>query len=600
MGITGGVPTGLIERMNVAQSHRGPDSSGVLHDTVGKVSLAMTRLAIQDIDGGNQPMTDSSGHYSIVFNGELFNTGQLRKRLESRGARFETSHSDTETLLLMYREFGAAMLGDLVGMFAFVIFDRKKGILFGARDGAGIKPLYYSSSGGNLVFASELKALLEAFDFEKKLDAQALFDFVSLQSVPAPMTAYRSFRKLLPGHYFEFSLKNGAFTTRQFWAPFLEAKSYVTGKELSTTVRRSLESAVERWLISDVPVAFSLSGGLDSAALVGLAAGQVSRPLDTFSLGFKNSSSLDETSLAGLVAKRWETNHHEIRIAPEDFSRDLRLMVWHLDEPYAGGLPAWFVFKEMSESFKVAVVGTGGDELFGNYGRWRPFEEPFAAARRIAAHFFREQSLQDLLKFPKSVKYRLSAHNSLKRRLFRREFSEGLVATEEYFEEALTLDRHSNYRDAIVQIGFDRQLPDEFLHMTDRFSMAHSVEARTPFLDQLLVAEVLSIPAHLRTRRNEPKYLLAEAVSDIIPHAVMAAPKKGFVLPEGDWMRGALRGLVREAFDPRYLEQQGIFETVFAEKVLNRFFMGDKKLDSLVWNLFMFQIWYQENFKSGG
>lgn len=580
--------------MNAKQSHRGPDSSGVLHDSSERVSLAMTRLAIQDIGGGAQPMTDSSGQYSIVFNGEIFNALELRNRLKNRGVKFSTSHSDTETLLLMYREFGASMLANLIGMFAFVIFDRKKRTLFGARDGAGIKPLYFSRQEARFMFASELKALRVAIDKEPELNYQALFDYVSLQSVPAPMTIYEGVHKLEPGHYFEFSINNGSFTSQKFWEPFSAANNFTgEGAELSAALRGSLQAAVDRWLISDVPIAFSLSGGLDSAALVGLAASRASRPVDTFSLGFKESSSLDETTLASLVARRWNTNHHEIRIGPDDVADDLRSMVWHLDEPYAGGLPAWFVFKEMSKSFKVAVVGTGGDELFGNYSRWRAFEEYRAGSRLVASHLLRGNSLRDVLRSPKAFRYRLSAYDSLKRGLFQTNLSDRLAATEDYYEEALSIGPSSNYRDAITRLGFARQLPDEFLQMTDRFSMAYSVEARTPFLDQRLVAEVLSIPANTRTRPNNPKYLLAEAVRDLVPHEVLSAPKKGFVIPEGEWMRGSLRDQVREAFDQRYLDQQGIFQPRVVGKLLDRFFRGDRNLDSIVWNLFMFQIWFE-------
>lgn len=592
VGVAGTFVPGLVEAMNSEQVHRGPDSAGLLVEASRLVALGMTRLAIQDLADGSQPMTDLSGRYTIVFNGEIFNSAELRELLEARGVNFSTSHSDTETLLLLYRELGVDMVSRLVGMFAFVIYDRKRRELFGARDGAGIKPFYYIRTGKNFFFASELKSLRHVGDKSRDINAKAVYDFVSLNFIPSPSTVYQGISKLEPGHYFRFSIDSGKYCSASFWSPTVGDSSIVSFAEAVSKVRLGLEQAVHRWLVSDVPVAFSLSGGLDSAALVGMAAMNASEPLETFSLGFSETTELDELALARQVAQKWSTSHHEIRINSGDLLHYLGEMAWHLDEPYAGGLPSWFVFKEMSNQFKVGVVGTGGDELFGNYRRWLPFEDVLSGFSRYVSHILRQNSIQDILRFPNSVKYRLNAYDSRKRQLFAPGFVSGLAPTEDFYEKYFEASSASP-RNLAIELGFRFQLPDEFLQMTDRFSMAHSVEARTPFLDQRLISEVFSIKDQIRTNRENPKALLARAVRDLVPADIIKAPKRGFVVPEGDWLRGALKGDLREVFSPEFIRNQGIFSATIYERVLPRFLAGNRNLDALVWNLFMFQVWFR-------
>ncbi len=373
VGIYGEQDSQWIGAMNSLIEHRGPDDSGIFRSTSGRLSLGMRRLAIIDVEGGRQPMTTEDGRYTVVFNGEIFNAPDLREDLIRRGVNFKSDHSDTEIVLQSYALDGARILPKLNGMFAFVIYDDHERSLFCARDRFGIKPLYYYNDGNYFAFSSELKSLLVLPFVKKSLDIESLYHFSSLMFVPGPATIFNSIKKLQPAHSLKYD-KTGKIDINRWWRIGF-GRDRASFEEASERVLSALEKAVDRWSLSDVPTACSLSGGIDSSAIAVLLA-KNTRNLKTFSVGFTGlgEEKWNELPLARELANQINSDHKEIVVDPETLIDDLPKMVWHLDEPYGGGLPSWAVFKYMSNEVKVGFTGTGGDEIFGDYLRWRHYE----------------------------------------------------------------------------------------------------------------------------------------------------------------------------------------------------------------------------------
>jgi asparagine synthase (glutamine-hydrolysing) len=470
-GVVGAPDRGLLERLAGSLHHRGPDGGGVALD--GEVGLVARRLAILDLAGGEQPMRSADGALTIVFNGEIFNAPELRAELEAEGARFASDHSDTEVVLAGYERHGRDYLARLNGFFAFAIWDTRRRLLFGAVDRLGIKPLYLTERAGGLAFASELKTLLLVPGVERELDPQSLFHYLSLRYVPGPRTILAGVQRLPPGHSFAFDLAARRLEVAQWWSLGFDRDG---GGGWPEQLREQLARSARGWTLSDVPYAVSLSGGLDSSALVGLLAESGAR-VSTYSLGFGSGD--DELPLARALAEKWDTDHHELVVDADDLLDDLLAMVWALDEPYGGGLPSWYVFRFMSEGVKVGLTGTGGDELFGNYRRFVPFESGRLA--RFRADDVRRYHFEPSYYFTDAEKRALLLQAP------ERDTADLLQAVWDVAGGATTRDR-------VMALDVRTQLPDEFLFMTDRFSMAHSLEARTPFLDHELVELVSSIP----------------------------------------------------------------------------------------------------------
>jgi asparagine synthase (glutamine-hydrolysing) len=588
VGIHGPQQPHWIEAMNAATVHRGPDDDGLFRDVAAGLSLAIRRLAIIDIGGGVQPMRSPDGRYAIVYNGEIYNARELRQELEATGERFTTDHSDTEVLFRLLMREREACLGRLNGMFAFAFYDAKERTILCARDRTGIKPLYYVQAGSRFAFASELKALLRLPFVERDVDRQSLFDYLSLFYVPGERSILKSVRRLPAGHWLKYSLTDGGVQIAPWWRLDYEPDTATPAGEWPTRIRDELERAVRRWSLSDVPVAVSLSGGLDSSAVAAIAA-HAGVEVSAYSLGFQGpgEEAWDELPLAREVARKWSLAHHEIVLRPEAVLDALPAMVTSLDEPYAGGLPSWFVFQSIGRDFKVALTGTGGDEMFGNYGKWRPMEGRsllgWLSVARMPVE--RQRFRRD---FFDAYYYFLDAE----KRAVLADGGAGCRDTADAFYDRLAATGAANVRDAVACLDIGTQLPDEFLLMTDRFSMAHSVEARTPFLDNGFVDLVRRIPARLRTRRNDLKYLLREAVAPLLPSALLSAPKRGFVIPFGLWLRGPLRPLVEDVLAPSALRRQNLFSPEFHRRYVQPHLDGAADHTLKIWAAIMFQLWY--------
>ena len=586
-GDDGAVPR-IISEMNASQVHRGPDGQGIFVDEGNHLALAMRRLAIIDVDGGRQPMQAGGGRFTLVFNGEIVNSPELRTELENSGEVFESDHSDTEVLLRLLMSEGLDALPKLNGMFAFALYDSAKGVVTLARDRLGIKPLYYTEAGGRFAFASEMKSLLPLPFLKREINRQSLFHYLSLMYVPGPETILSEVQRLQPGHALVYSLQSRRLETHPWWQLGFNADRSHSRSEWVELIRGTLTQAVQRWTLSDVPFACSLSGGLDSSAIVGMLA-RTGRTVSTYSLGFKGATEKgwDELPLAAEVAKKWGTTHHELVMDPSTLLADLGEMVWHMDEPYGGGLPSWAVFRQMSADVKVGLTGTGGDELFGNYGKWRELEGSWLRRPQETEENVRKLFFERYYYFPDNEKLAML------------EESAGLRATSTMLYSQYLAGQGRGARDRCAYTDISTQLPDEFLAMTDRFSMAHGLEVRPPFLDNDLVDMVLSIPGHIRTQQRDLKGLLRAAVAPVLPPALLTAPKKGFVLPLKVWLQNELRPLAEMLLSPQRLRKQGIFNPSVFEKHVRPHLTGKRDLTTRVWGLLMFQLWHHQFIEGG-
>jgi asparagine synthase (glutamine-hydrolysing) len=484
------------------------------------------------------------------------------------------------------------MLDALDGMFAFVLYDRARHRLFGARDPLGIKPLHYHHAGGRLAFASEIKTLLALPGFPREIDGQSLYHYLSLRYVPGPGSIFKDVARVPAGHLFRYDLTRQALSVERYWRPRFASGATAGGEDDRERVRAGLKDAVQRWMLSDVPVGCSLSGGLDSSAIVGLLAEAGHSRLKTYSLGFRGEGEEDwsELGLAREVARRWGTDHHELVLTADELLDELVPMVWALDEPYGGGLPSWYVFRMMSRDVKVGLTGTGGDELFGGYGKWRAYERGQAGYRRTWREWWAGERPRSYAHPAES--YFLYLDDAEKRGSVLAGEMNGVRDTAAWVRERMEAAEAPAARDAFTAVDLEAQLPEEFLLMTDRFSMAHSLEARVPFLDRPFVEAMLAIPSARRTRPDDLKGLLREAVADLLPAGLLRAPKRGFVLPDALWLRGTLRPLVMRLLGPERLRRQGLFRPDVYARFVAPHLEGRENRAGQVWTLLLFQLWH--------
>ncbi len=583
VGLIGPQEDGWIEAMNGRILHRGPDDSGIHRDPGAQVAIAMRRLSIIDLAGGHQPMITPAGGHAIVYNGEVYNAAELRQTLERRGAQFHTDHSDTEAVFQLLIREGVEGLSRLNGMFAFIFHDRDKGQVICARDRFGIKPLYYTQIGGRLAVASELKALLALPYLPRSVNRAGLFHYMSLMYLPDEDSILTGIKRLPPGCALVYDIHNARLTVKRYWQPRFTPDDAIAEQEWPDRLLHGFRDAVKRWHIADVPVGASLSGGLDSSGIVGVLA-QAGLTLKTYSVGFtgEGEKGWNELPRARLVAKHWGTDHHEIELTPEALLKDLVRMVWALDEPYGGGLPSWSVFEFMARDVKVGHTGSGGDELFGNYGKWDGLERGWIGRdlnRNVDAERFREYFFDRYYYFPDRDKRAVMPDTT------ECPDTAGLL-----YHRFTTSNGAVRDRAAITDIT--TQLPEEFLLMTDRFSMAHSLEARTPFLDNEFANLAMSVPARLRTRPRDLKGLLRRALSPVLVPEIEKLPKMGFVIPLKLWLRGRLRPHAEHLLAPKRLENQGYFSPDFYHRYVRPHLDGQADHTNKVWAAMMFQIWH--------
>jgi asparagine synthase (glutamine-hydrolysing) len=604
-GATAPDPAALAA-MNETLVHRGPDSEGSLID--GPTGLAMRRLSIIDLAGGDQPISNEDGRIQVIQNGEIYNYRELMEELRGRGHTFST-HSDTEVLVHLYEERGPAFVEALRGMFAIAIWDARLGRLVLARDRFGIKPLYYRVAGGQVSFASELKALLRQPGFSREIDPAALEAFLAFNSIPAPLTIFSEARKLPPGH--TLVAQRGEVEISRYARPTpVPADQVRTEREeaLAEELRGRLRDSVRAHLVSDVPVGVLLSGGIDSATLTALAAAESGYRVSTFSIGFEEQS-FDELELARLVAKRYGTDHHELILRPDAVDLLPRL-VEAFDEPFgdSSALPTYLVSQLASDTVKVVLSGEGGDELFGGYYTY--------VADRLALRVGRAGPLlRPLVERLPSSSGKVSFDYKAKRFVrgahlppVERHHAWKEIFSADAQDELLSAPRTSDpldvYRARYVEtegaeelarlqdLDLGIYLVDDLLVKTDRASMAHSLEARVPFLDPVVAELALALETKQKVRGFSKKRLLRRAAAPLLPREIARGRKQGFSIPVAAWLRGDLAPFARDVLSPETIERQGYLDAAAVGRVLDDHISGKEDQSRQIWGLLNFTLWF--------
>jgi asparagine synthase (glutamine-hydrolysing) len=603
----------VLERMNDRIAHRGPDDDGVF--VQGPAGLAMRRLKIIDLATGHQPMAGEEGRVWVVFNGEIYNYHELREALAARGHVF-TTRSDTEVIVHGYEERGLASLGDLAGMFAFAIWDAPARTLVLARDRLGIKPLYYAVLPDQIVFASELKALLEHPALERTLDLTALSRYLAHEYVPAPHSILRAVRKLPAGHWLTYT--DGRVKLEPYWDVHFQRDSGLDEAEAVEALRAALDRSVKQHLVSDVPLGVFLSGGIDSSAVAAFAARHFPGRLKTFSIGFEDPS-FDETAHARRVARALDTDHQEEILDPRAALDLVARLPELLDEPLgdASFLPTYLLSRFTRRSATVALSGDGGDELFAGYPtyqahrlarafelvpRWvrrrlvRPAVERLPVSLDNLSFDFRLKRFVEGMDFAPVDRHAAwlgSFTPDEQRGLFTADALERMEAPPSYaaFHEMLSHAPSASELERMLYLDLKGYLGEGVLAKVDRASMACSLEVRVPLLDHRVVELAASLPMRLKLRRLTTKYVLKRALSGVLPHDVLVRPKKGFGVPLGRWFRGALAPLLRDACAPDVIRRAGLFRPDAVARLIAEHADGRRDHRKKLYTLLAFQLW---------
>jgi asparagine synthase (glutamine-hydrolysing) len=604
----------LLGRMCHVMEHRGPDSRGTY--VAPGVGLGIQRLAIIDVEGGDQPIFNEDGSVAVVLNGELYNHVELRDELERRGHRFR-SQADTEVLVHLYEEHGDALVDRLRGMFAFAIWDRARRRLLLGRDRVGKKPLFWTRRGGTFAFASELRALLQDPALPRELDPRALDAYLTFQYVPHPLAAIRGVHKLPPASL--LSLDERGEAIRRYWRiDYSHKLKGVELPELEHRVREQIREATRIRLMSEVPLGAFLSGGIDSSAVVAAMAEQSSAPVRTFSIGFGDED-FDETGYARVVARRFGTEHEEFRVEPDAISV-MPALARHYGEPFAdpSAIPSFYLAELTSRHVTVALNGDGGDESFAGYGRygrglrvgrldWLPrslqraapiIGDRFGRGAREGSFRYRARRLADALAMAPWERYTMSLtafDRERRARLRTSEFSaelvedesEGLIAGAWAASEAGSVDR-------MLEVDIETYLPGDLLPKMDIATMAHSVEARSPFLDHELMEFAASLPEDLKLDGTGPKRLLKAALRGWIPDEVLDRPKMGFGVPLARWFREELRELPGERLLDRSALDRGYLRGDEIERLIAEHRSGAIDHSLRLWTLLQLDCWHRE------
>jgi len=608
-----------LTNMSQAIASRGPDGDGFFFDDF--VGLAHRRLAIIDLSTGAQPMTSQNDRYSIVFNGEIYNFQNLRTQLEKSGCSFKTQ-SDTEVLLQLYIQKGAACLNDLNGMFAFVIWDKIEKKLFAARDRLGKKPFYFAKVGSDFIFASELKALLKFPTLKHEFNFQALQAFFTYESVPEPLSIIQGVEKLPAGHYFEW--QNETLVMTRYWTPHflppLDLDERTAGQELM----QRLDEATRLRMISDVPLGVFLSGGIDSSAVVALMAKhRPGKDIQTFSIHFEEAS-YDESLYSETVANKFGTSHHTEVLSANRMLQILPDVARYMDEPFADGsiLPTYLLSQFTRKYVTVALGGDGADEIFCGY--------PTFFATRYAQYFDKlPNPIKSLIK--KSARLLPRSDNNMSldfkiNQFLRAENYDAVLKNQiwlagitpqdqvDLFTQA-TLAKTKNFdtlnliRDELKHCDSPSQgdqllyfyqkfyLQSDLLVKTDRASMANSLEVRAPFLDVNVVEFANQLLYNFKLKGVTTKYLLKKIFNRTLPAMITQRPKKGFGIPMSRWLKTDLRGLLTETLNKNRIERDGIFVWSTVQKYIDEHLAGRENHRKPLFCLLMLHLWMDEYLK---
>lgn len=577
----------FINKIITNHFHRGPDQNNFFQND--KVTLVHNRLSILDIDKGIQPM--SYENLVIIYNGEIFNSRELKKNLENEGYIFETQNSDTEVLLKLYHFKKEKMLNDLNGMFSFVIYDKSEEIFFGAVDSFSIKPMYYSFKNNKFVFSSEIKSILDLNHISKNINHDSAINYFQLQYIPFEETIYTDIKKLSNSKYFIFELKKKKL---QIFDYKRESCRYVFNnyRDIVNLGKKLLNQSVIDWSLSDVPVACSLSGGLDSSLISSIFANHSNKKIKTITVGFDNKDNLyDERYYAKKVSDFIKSDHQEVIVQESQVLNDLDIIFDNLLEPYGGSLASWYVYKNLKNE-KVILTGTGADEIFGNYGKWKNYFLSDFFLKNFYDNFFKQNIKNS--KFYYGYFYKKIYYEKEIYKLF---ISNQTVAKNINFKiNSLKRSNFYSPKKIIQEIDLNLQLPWEFLYITDRLSMLNSIEARTPFLDHKIIDFINSVPSKFMGNFLNSKKLLKDISKSIIPDEIINRKKRGFVLPKENWLKNELKTRLYKYSSKKFLDKQGIFNHSYINKLLKFFFKKNNNiLTEKIWTFFIFQLWYEKN-----
>lgn len=620
-GIAGGLesdPSGtffedLLGRMMTILQHRGPDDQGVWVE--GPVGLGSRRLSIIDLSPrARQPMANEDGSLRIVFNGEIYNFRALRVDLEKRGHRFRSA-SDTEAILHLYEEKGVDCLLGLRGMFAFALWDARQRTLFLARDRLGKKPLFYCHNQRSFLFASEPKAILQDRRVCAEADPEAIHHFLTYGYVPSPWSAFRGIRKLPPAHY--LLVRDGKISVQRYWSLHYTPKRCGREDGLGEELISLLEEAVRLRMISDVPLGGLLSGGIDSSTVVALMRRFTSAPVRTFAIGFDDPE-YNELSYARQVARRFETDHHELVVKPDAVAL-LPKMVWHFNEPFAdsSALPSFYLCDMARGQVTVALNGDGGDEAFLGYDRY--LGTKLAGWLDCLPASVRRLLLRGVKVFPsdrpKSTPFRLRRfsealameprqrygrwvccfENGLKNSLYTPEWSAEMRGRDSMalLEAAYERSDATSFPEATAHTDLQMYLPDDLLVKMDIASMAHGLEVRSPFLDHHVIEFAASLPLSLKLRGLTEKFLLKKVMKNVLPESVLHRKKMGFGVPIDHWFRYELKELAYDVLLDARARQRGYFRPEVVRRFLVEHVEGRALHHFHLWTLLILELWYR-------
>ena len=632
--------------MTDAIMHRGPDAGGHWRSSKFHFGFASRRLRIVDIDlRADQPMTNEDGTVQLCFNGEIFNQAELRRALVAAGHRFRTDHSDTEVIVHGYEEWGwEGLLRRLDGMFAFALWDDNDGTLLLARDRLGVKPLYLARDRDRMLFASEIKALLPVRKQATDIEPLAMYHYLTFHAAPAPLTMFQGIWKLPAGCVIRFDAKGGHRAER-YWRPlpgrgadpaeFSHLDSEGRAAFFAKGVRSRLEASVDKQLVADTSVGVLLSGGIDSSTNVALMTERLGRPVDTFTVGFKDHTGLNEFSQAEAVAKHFGAHHHSIAIDGADMERCLHAMVYHQDEPLADCVcvPLYYVSQLIHDNgMRVVQVGEGADELFAGYEGylaylkfydkyWRRWGGQMITGPLATVGSFLRQFIPNHYAHLDVVERAMAGQEPFwsgaiafgemrKRSIMKDRNIQSLEAPFEFpgsnFCHAGGLDSFHPIRDILDGLGeqyaepltkmtwleLHLRLPELLLMRVDKMTMAHSVEARVPFLDHDLVEFAMDIPQADRVRGGTAKYVLKNAVRDLLPEGVLNRPKLGFGAPIAEWLRGDFGVCVDSQICGSPLMARGWFDIEAIRRLIRAHREAQCDASVEIWTLFNLTSWY--------
>ena len=609
----------LIERMTDSIAYRGPDDRGTWSD--GRVAIGSRRLSVIDLSPmGRQPMSNEDGSIHIVYNGEVYNFRELKQRfrLAERGHIFR-SETDTEVLIHLYEELGIEMVRELNGMFAFAIWDSRRQQLHLARDRYGVKPLFYTWQGGRFLFGSEIKCILQDPRFRRRINLQALHDFLSFDYVPGEQTAFEDIYEVPPAHRMTIDVAGQAKTER-YWTPSFEIDESLDEQSAACKALELMDAAVKRQLIADVPIGVLLSGGLDSSTIVALMHRHTSEPIRTYSVGFDDPS-FNELPYARIVSKTFGTIQREVVVGPELVRDLLPRYLSYIDEPYADGsaIPTYYVCQLAKDEVVVVLSGEGGDEAFAGYEtyaahkashwfkrvpRWvrngliSPIVNCLPVSnKKLSLEFKMKRFLggQDLPPAQAHLWWRIVLTEAQKRELYAPAVAEQLTPepSDRYFTDVFGRSSAKHVLNRIMHIDFSVFLPDDLMIKNDRMSMAHSLEARVPMTDSELTDFMLSVPPRLKLRGLRKKQIMRRAMDRILPNSILNKKKVGLEIPYSRWLKNELKDLLFTYCGPRRIADTGLFRPEKVKSLIDDHMAEKYDNGRALWGLLNYMMWLE-------